>query len=179
VLSWLPTLDESGMVVHQTSGQDPTGESVFSVYRPKVPSPPMRAPELPQRSPTPWTRAKGLQAALLLRAPPGGRRERGDTDYAAPMGLSSRTHPLIRIPPRSVRGWVGGPWGLAPRPRARRGASVLLHHHHQTRRHRHRHHHQVRRRHPRGSSSINSSRGSERPASRVTGRSRGPSKCAS
>jgi hypothetical protein len=50
------------------------------------------------------------------------------------------------------------------------------------RRRRHHHHHQVRRRHPRGSSSINSSnsssRGSERPASRVAGRFRAPSKCA-
>jgi hypothetical protein len=81
--------------------------------------------------------------------------------------------PLIRASPKSVRGRLAKPWRPSPRPRARRGASVLLHHHHQTRRSR-RHHH------PWGSSSINSSssRGSERPASRVAGRFRAPSKCA-
>jgi hypothetical protein len=128
----------------------PTGGSVLPVYRPEAPSPPMRALELPLRPPTPRTRAKGLRAALPLRAPQGGRRERGDIDCAAPTGLSSRTHPLIRIPPRSVRERLAGPWRLAPRPRARRRALVLLHHHHQTRRHchRHRHHHQVHHRHP-------------------------------
>jgi hypothetical protein len=103
VLSWLPTLDESGVAVRQTGGRDPTEGSIFPVYRPKVPSPPMRAPELPPRPPTPRTRAKGLRAALPLRAPPGGRRERGDTDCAAPMGLLSRTHPLIWIPQKRQR----------------------------------------------------------------------------
>jgi hypothetical protein len=65
----------------------------------------------------------------------------------------------------------------APRPRARRGTSVLHHHHHQTCHHRHRHHHRACRRHPRGSSIINSSMGIERPASKVAGRSKALSKC--
>jgi hypothetical protein len=56
----------------------------------------MRAPELPPRPPAPRTRAKGLRAALPLWVPPGARRERGDTDCAAPTGLSSWIHPLIR-----------------------------------------------------------------------------------
>jgi hypothetical protein len=78
------------------------------MYRPEVPSPPMRAPELPPRPPAPQTRAKGLRAALPLRVPPGGRRGRGDTDYAAPTGLSSRIHPLIRTPPEASRdSWRG------------------------------------------------------------------------
>jgi hypothetical protein len=78
---------------------------VFPVYRQEVPSPPMRAPELP-RAPNSSDKGKGLWAALPLRAPPGGRRERGDTDCAASMGLSSRTHPLIRIPPEASQdGW--------------------------------------------------------------------------
>jgi hypothetical protein len=51
VLSWLPTLDESDVAVRQTGGQDPTGGSVFLVYRPKAPSLPMRASELPPCGP--------------------------------------------------------------------------------------------------------------------------------
>jgi hypothetical protein len=179
VLSWLPTLDESDMAVCQTGGRDPHRGIVFPVYRSEAPSLPMRASELPLRPPTPRTRAKGLRASLPLRAPSGGQRERGDTNCAASTGLLSRTHPLIQIPPRSDRGRLVGPWRPAPKPRARRGTSVLLHHHHQYRRHRH--HHQVHRLHPRGSSSINSSnssRGNERPASRVARRSRAPSKFA-
>jgi hypothetical protein len=84
----------------------PTGGSIFPVYRSKVPSPLMRAPELPPRPPPPRTRGKGLRAALPLQAPPGGRRERGDTECAAPTGLSSRTQPLIWTPPEaSEDGW--------------------------------------------------------------------------
>jgi hypothetical protein len=106
VLSWLPTLDESGVAVHQTGGGAPTGGSVFPVHRPGAPSPPMRASELPPRPPTPRTRAKVLRVALPLRAPLGGRRERGDTDCVVPTGLSSRTHPLIRTPPEASKdGW--------------------------------------------------------------------------
>jgi hypothetical protein len=66
VLAWLLTLDESGMAIRQTGGRDPTGGSIFLVYRSKVPSPPMRAPELPPWPPAPRTRAKGLRAALPL-----------------------------------------------------------------------------------------------------------------
>jgi hypothetical protein len=164
------------VAIHQTGGRDPHR----GIHIPGEPAGGSQPADAGSRAP-PWplaprTMAKGLQAALPLRAPPRGRRERGDTDCAAPTGLSSRICPLIRIPPRSVRGRLAGPRRPAPRPRARRGASVLLHHHNQTRRHRH--HHQARRCHPRGRSSINSSsRGSECPASKVTGRSRAPSKC--
>jgi hypothetical protein len=82
-----------------------------------------------------------------------------------------------------------GPRRPAPRPRARRGASVLRHHHHRTRHHRRHHHCQSRRHHlhlgvisPRGTSSNNHSSSSNnnnsgRPASMVAGRSRAPSKC--
>jgi hypothetical protein len=81
----------------------------------------------------------------------------------------------------------------APRPRARRGASVLRHHHHRVRRHHNHHHHRSRRRHhhlgvisPRGTSNSNnsnnnnnssSSNSSDRPASKVAGKSRAPSEC--
>jgi hypothetical protein len=108
VLAWLPTLDESGVAIRQTGGRDPHRGSIFSVYRPEVPSPPMLALELPLRPLAPRTRAKGLRAALPLGVPPGGRRERGDTDCAAPMGLLSRIRPLIRTPPEaSEDSWQG------------------------------------------------------------------------
>jgi hypothetical protein len=103
VLSWLPTLDESGVAVHQTGGRDPhRGINIPGVPAggPQPADAGSRAPP-PPRPPAPRTRAKGLRAALPLRAPPGGRRGRGDTDYAAPTGLSSRIHPLIRIPPEA------------------------------------------------------------------------------
>jgi hypothetical protein len=80
-----------------------------------------------------------------------------------------------------------GPRRPAPRPRARRGASVLRHHLHRIRRHHNHYHHRSRRRHhhlgvisPRGTSSSNnnsSSTNSGRPASRVAGKSRAPSEC--
>jgi hypothetical protein len=103
VLAWLPTLDESGVAIRQTGGQDPHWGSIFLVYRPEVPSPPMRAPELPPQPPAPRTRAKGLRAALPLRVAQGGRKERGDTDCIVPTGLSSRTRPLIQTPQKRQR----------------------------------------------------------------------------
>jgi hypothetical protein len=106
-----------------------------------------RAPPWPA---APRTRARGLRAALPLRVPPGGQRERGDTDCAVPMGLLSWIRPLIRTPPRSVRRQLVGPRRPTPRPRARRGASALRHHHLRIRHHSHRHHHQAHRRHRRG-----------------------------
>jgi hypothetical protein len=107
----------------------PTEGSVFPVYRPEVPSPPMRAPEVPPRPPTPRTRPKGLRVAFPLRAPPGGWRERGDTDYAAPTGFSSQTHPLIRIPPEaSEDGWWdrGGRLPGPGRAEARQSSSTTI-----------------------------------------------------
>jgi hypothetical protein len=70
----------------------------------------------------------------------GFRRKRGDADCAAPTGHSSWT-------PRSIRGLLVGPRRPAPRPRARRGASVLRHHHHRVRHHHNHHHHRSRRCH--------------------------------
>jgi hypothetical protein len=146
------------------------------VYRSEVPGPPMPALELPPRPSVPLTRARGLRAVLLPRVVPGGRRERGGTNCAAPTGLSSWIRPLIRTSPRSTRGQLAGSRRSAPRTRARRGASVLHQHHHQSRRRRCHHlaHHR-----PRGSSTNNSSRGSGRLASRVARRFRAPSMCTS
>jgi hypothetical protein len=131
----------------------PTGGSVFPVYRPEVPSPPMRAPKLPPAAPNSSDKGKGAasssSSSCATERSEGERRHR----LRRADGSFVSDPPLDSNPPRSVRGWLAGPWRPAPRPRAHRGASVLLHHHHQT----HRHHHQVCRRHPRGSSSINSS----------------------
>jgi hypothetical protein len=89
----------------------------------------MRAPELPPWPLAPRTRAKGLRAALPLRAPPGGRRERGDTDCAKPTGLSSRIRLLIRIPPEaSEDGWRdrGGRFPGPGRAEARQSSSTTI-----------------------------------------------------
>jgi hypothetical protein len=144
------------------------------VYRPEVSDPPMPALELPPPRPSaPRTRARGLRVVFPPLVVPGGRRERGGTDCVAPTGLSSWICPLIRTSPRSATGQLAGLRRPAPRPRARRGESVLHQYHHQSRRRRR--HHLAR--HRRRGSSINSSRGSGRLASRVAGRSRAPSKC--
>jgi hypothetical protein len=146
------------------SAETPTGGSIFPVYSPTVPSPPMRA-----------LAARGKGATSSSSSPGATGRSEGERRHRLHRADGSFVSdpPLIRASPKSVRGRLAKPWRPSPRPRARRGASVLLHHHHQTRRSR-RHHH------PWGSSSINSSssRGSERPASRVAGRFRAPSKCA-
>jgi hypothetical protein len=85
--------------------------------------------------------------------------------------------------PRSDRGPPMGPRRPAPRPRARRDVPVLHHHHHHRVRHPcNRHRHRAHRRHLMGSSSSSNGSSSNnningRPAFRVAGRSRAPSKC--
>jgi hypothetical protein len=181
VLSWLPTLDESGVVVRQTGGRDPHQ----GIRIPGVPVGGSQPADAGSRAPpaAPNSLDKGKGVAGSSSSPGATGRSEGEKRHRLRRADGSFVSdpPLDSDPPRSVRGRLAGPWRPAPRPKERRGASVLLHHHHQTCRHRHRHHRQVRRHHPRGSSSINSSssnRGSERPASRVAGRSRAPSKCA-
>jgi hypothetical protein len=182
VLSWLPTLDESGVAVRETGGRDPH-QGI------RIPGVPVRGSQpanagsraLPV---APNSSDKGKGAAGSSSSPGATVRSEGERRHRLRCtdGSFVSDPPLDSDPTRNVRGRLAGPWRPAHRPRAHRCASVLLHHHHQTRRHRHCHHHQVRRRHPRGSSSISSSnrssRGSEHPASRVAGRSRAPSKCA-
>jgi hypothetical protein len=146
------------------------------VHRSEVPGSPMLAPELPPRPSAPRARARELRAVLPPRVVPGGRRERGGTDCIVPMGLSSRIRPLIRTFLRSARGQLAGSGRPTPRPRARRGASVLHQHHHQSHRHRRHHHLACHRRKGTSINNSNSSRGSGRLASKVVGRSRAPSK---
>jgi hypothetical protein len=140
ILATLPTFDESGVAVRQTGSWDPHRGIRISDAPAGGPSLLAWLPVPPPRPPAPWTRAKGLQAVPPPQVPPGGQRKRGDAGCAAPTGHLFRT-------PRSVRELLVGPRRPAPRPRARRGASVLRHHHHRARRHHNHHHHRYRRRH--------------------------------
>ena len=179
VRAWLSTLDESGVAIRQTGGRDPHR----GIHIPGVPAGGSHPTNAGSRAPpaTHSSSNKGKGAAGGSSSSGATRRSEGERQHRLRRADGSFVmdphHDLD--PPRSIRGQLAGPRRPAPRPRACRGASVLHNHHHQTRRHRHRHHHRARRRHPRGRSSINSSsssRGSERPASRVAGRSRAPSK---
>jgi hypothetical protein len=91
ILATLPTLDESGVAVRQTGGRNPHrgiqisdaldgGPQSTSV----APSASARASHASVAAPTPWTRAKGLQAAPPPQAAPGCRRKRGGAGRVAP-----------------------------------------------------------------------------------------------
>jgi hypothetical protein len=73
VLAWLPTLDESGVAVHQTSGRDPHR----GIHIPGVLAGDSRSADAdtraPPAAPAPQTRAKGLWQLFL----PGCHREVG------------------------------------------------------------------------------------------------------
>jgi hypothetical protein len=131
----------------------PSAGSKSLVYQLGVPSPPVGLlVPVPLWPPAPWTGARDLQAAPPPQVAPGGRWKRGDTGCVVPTGRLSQT-------PRSVRELLAGPRRPAPRPTARRGAPV-------PRCHCHRYHH-----------SNNNSNSCGRPASKVAGRYRAPSKC--
>jgi hypothetical protein len=151
----------------------PSAGSESPMLRLRVPSPSVWLPTpIPPWPPAPWTRAKGLQAVPPPQVALGGRRRRGDAGCVALTGHS------FRSPPRSARRLQMGPRRPAPRPTARRGALVP--------RSRHHHHHpgvitprstSSSNSNRRGSSSDLSSRSGDLLASRVTGKSRAPSKC--
>jgi hypothetical protein len=162
-LATLPTLDDRGVVVRQTGGWDPLRRIRISDAPARGHQPAGVAPSANPVEPlAPWIRVKGLQAVPPPQVALGGRRRRGDAGCVALMGHS------FRSPPRSARGLQVGPRRPAPRPSTRRGASVL----------------RFRRHHlhpgvftPRSASSSNISRSGDRLASKVTGKSRAPSKC--
>jgi hypothetical protein len=144
VLSWLPTLNESGVVVRQTGDRDPhrgiripglsaggsqpadAGSRAGGGGGPGAPPPP--PPAAPNSS------DKGKGAAGSSSSPGATGRSEGERRHRLRRtdGSFVSDPPLDSDPPRSVRGWLARPWRPAPRPRARRGASVLLLHHHQT-----------------------------------------------
>jgi hypothetical protein len=161
---------------------------------PRLPAWPLvLPPELPTPLPRPPPLGQGQRGCKQLLRPNGSggseeERRRWLRRVDGPFVLEAAPPPPLgprRPAPRSVRGLLARPRRPTPRPRARRGASVLHHHSHRVRHHHSHHHHRACRRQqhlgtisPRGTtSSSNSIRGSGRPASRVVGRSRAPSEC--
>jgi hypothetical protein len=176
ILDSLPTLDESGVAVRQTSGRDPHR----GIQIPGVPAEGSRLADADSRATlatlSPSGKGKGAASSSSAPGCPGrleGERRhrlcRSDGSFIGDPPLDSGL-PQKR---QKIAGGVGRP---APRPRARRGASVLHQLHHQSCRHR-RHHHLACHRHRGSSINNNSSKGSGRLASKVVGRSRAPSKC--
>jgi hypothetical protein len=159
IMATLPTFDESGMVVRQTSGRDPHhGIRIFDApaggpqSASVAPSAPVVAPNAPAAAPRPLDKGKG---AASSSSAPGGT---GGSEEERRRRLRCADKSFVSDPPRSVRGLLVGPRRPTPRLRARRGASVLRHHHHWVRRH-HNHHRSRRHHHhlgvisPRGTSS--------------------------
>jgi hypothetical protein len=179
ILATLPTFDESGVAVRHTGGRDPHRGIRISDAPTGGPQSAGVAPSAAAVAARPLDKGKGALGSSSAQVAPGGWEEERRRRLRRADGS------FILDPTRSVRGLLVGPRRPAPRPRARRGASVLRHHHHRVRRHHNHHHRQVRRRHhhlgvtsPRGtSSSGNDSSSSGHPASRVAGKSRAPSEC--
>jgi hypothetical protein len=181
-LASLPTLDETGVAVRQTGGRDPHHRIQIPRVLAEGSQPAGAGSRAPPAAPSPLDKGKGAASSSSAPGGTGGWRKRGDAGYVAPTGRLFWILLLIWTPPQKRRGPLAGPRRPAPRPRARRGTPVLRHPHHQIR-----HHHRSRRRHhhlgvisPRctnGSNNNSSNNNSGRPASRVAGRSRAPSKC--
>jgi hypothetical protein len=163
-LATLPTLDDSGVVVRQTSGRDPHRRIQISDALAGGPQPTGVARSAnPVVAPSPLDKGNGAASGASTLGSSGGSEEERRRRLRRADGS------LVSEPPRSARGLQVGPRRPAPRPTARRGASVLRSR---------RHHHHLGVITPRGSSnSNNSSRSGDRLASRVTRRSRAPSKC--
>jgi hypothetical protein len=111
ILATLPTLNESGVAVHQTGGRDPhrgiqnsdapAGGPQSTGVAPSAPvvspSTPAVAPSTSVAAPRPLDNGKGLQVVPPPHVAPEGRRKRGDADGS-----------FISDPPRSVRGLLVG-----------------------------------------------------------------------
>jgi hypothetical protein len=102
---------------------------------------PRRGSQRPHRGPRPLDKGKGAAGSSST---PGGT---GGSEKERRRRLRHADGSFISDPPRSVKGLLVGPRRSTPRPRARRGASVLCHHHHRVRRHHNHHHHRSRRCH--------------------------------
>jgi hypothetical protein len=187
ILATLPTLDESGVAVRQTGGWDPHRGIQISDALAGGPQPAGVAPSAPIVAPRPLDKGKGATSSAstgtsALGSSRGSEEERRRQLHRADWSF-------VSDPPRSVRGLLVGSRRSAPKPRARRDASVRRHHHHRAHRHHHHHRHRSRRHHhhlgvifPRGTRSSNSNNSSSsksggRLASRVAAKSRAPSEC--
>jgi hypothetical protein len=164
ILATLPTLDESGMAVRQTGGRDPDHGIWISDAPARGPQPAGMAPSAnPAVAPSPLDKGKGAASSASV---PGGS---GGSEEERRRRLHRADGSLVSEPPRSARGLQAGPRRLAPGPTARMGASVL--------RSRHHHHHLGVITSNSSHNNSSSSRIGDRLASRVSGRSRAPSKC--
>jgi hypothetical protein len=141
ILAMLPTLDESGVAVHQTGGRDPHRGIRISDVPAGGPQPTDVALGAPTAVPRPLDKGKG---AASSSSAPGGT---GGSEEERRRRLHRADGSFVSDPPRSVRGPLVGPRRPAPRPRARRCASVLRRHHHRVHRHHNHHHHRSRRCH--------------------------------
>jgi hypothetical protein len=166
ILATLPTVNESGVAVRQTGGRDPHRGIRFLDAPARGPQPTSVAPNAnPVVAPSPLDKGKGAARSASTLGGSGGSEEERRRRLHRP------DRSLVSEPPRSARGLQAGPRKPALGPMARRGPSVL----------RSRcHHHRLGVITPRGTSSSHNSNGSrsgDRLASRVTGKSRAPSKC--
>jgi hypothetical protein len=166
ILATLPTLDDSGVVVRHTGGRDPRGIQIFDapIGGPQPAS--VACSANPAVAPSPLY--KGKEAASGASAPGSSWWSKEERRCR----LCRADGSLVFEPPRSARGLQVGPRRPASRPTAHRGVLVL-------RSCRHHHHLGVITPRDTSSSSRNSSnsRSGDRLASRVTRRSRAPSKC--
>jgi hypothetical protein len=89
ILVWLPTLEESGMAVRQTSGRDPHRGIQITGVPAGGSQPTDVGPRVPLAALSPSDKGKGAASSSSGPGGPRGRRERGGTDCAASTGLSS------------------------------------------------------------------------------------------
>jgi hypothetical protein len=124
-LAMLPTLDEHGIAVRQTGGQDPhrgiqISDAPFGGAQTAgvAPSIPAGASHSPAVAPRPLAKGKGAEVAPPPQAAPGCRRWRGDVGCAAPMEHFFRTPHWGRggrLLKASEDCWRGrGDWLLGP-----------------------------------------------------------------
>jgi hypothetical protein len=128
ILATLPTLDDIGVAVRQTGGQDPHRRIWISDAPIGGPQPAGVARSAnPTVAPSPLDKGKGAASGASAPGSSGGSEE----ERRCRLRRADRS--LVSEPPRSARGLQVGPRRPAPRPMARRGTSVLRsrrHHHH-------------------------------------------------
>jgi hypothetical protein len=117
ILATLPTLDDSGMAVRQTGGQDPLRWIRISDASARGPQSAGVAPSTnPVVAPSPLDKGKGPASSASAPGSSGGSEEERRRR------LRHADRSLISEPPRSARGLQVGMRRLAPRPATRRGA---------------------------------------------------------
>jgi hypothetical protein len=176
ILDSLPTLDESGIAVHQTGGRDPHR----GIQIPGVPAGGSQPTDANSRSPsaTLSPSGKGKGAASSSSAPDGSGRSEGERRHR----LRRADGSFVGDPPHDSGlpqkrqktaggvGEAGSPTQGSQRRVSPPPSSPSVHRHR-------RRHHLACHRHRGSNINNNSSKGSGRLASKVVGRSEAPSKC--